>query len=244
MRWAAIVVAAGRGTRFGHPKQFLELAGLPMVGWSIQAFSEMSEVAQLVVVTEPEYIAPMNELLARLAPQQETRVVAGGSTRQESVFRGLGAVSDRCDAAFVHDGARPLVRADDVRAAMAIVREGRGALLAAPVVDTIKVVDAQSRRVRKTLDRSTLWAAQTPQLAMLEDLREAHDRARAEAIEATDDASLLEWLGIDVVAVASTSENFKVTLPEDVARAEAFLKERRGPHAQHGVRSTADAEHV
>jgi 2-C-methyl-D-erythritol 4-phosphate cytidylyltransferase len=221
-----VIVAAGRGTRFGRPKQFLELAGLPMAGWSIRTFAGMPEVEEIVVATESDWIDRMRELCASVAPQRTVTVVAGGSSRQASVFAGVRAVSPRCDAAFVHDGARPLVREDDVRAGMAEVREGRGALLAAPVVDTIKVVDAATRTVRETLARERLWAAQTPQFALRADLMRAHERAIADGIEATDDAALLERIGIGVVVVPSTTENFKVTLPEDVARAEAFLRER------------------
>jgi len=224
--WAAVIVAAGRGTRFGGPKQFLELAGLPMVGWSMRTFAGMPEVAEIVVATEVEWIDRMRELSASVAPRRAVTVVAGGESRQASVFAGLRAVSERCDGAFVHDGARPLVREDDVRAGMAEVRDGRGALLAAPAVDTIKVVDATSLTVRETLDRSRLWAAQTPQFGLLADLTRAHERALADGIEATDDAALLERIGVEVVVVPSSTENFKVTLPEDVARAEAFLRER------------------
>lgn len=224
--WAAVIVAAGRGTRFGRPKQFLELAGLPMVGWSIRTFAGMPEIEEVVIATEIEWIERMRELSASVAPHRTVTVVAGGSSRQASVFAGVRAVSRRCDAAFVHDGARPLVREDDVRAGMAEVRAGRGALLGAPVVDTIKVVDTATRAVRQTLDRTQLWAAQTPQFALRSDLLRAHERALADGIEATDDAALLERIGIEVVVVASTTENFKVTLPEDVARAEAFLRER------------------
>jgi 2-C-methyl-D-erythritol 4-phosphate cytidylyltransferase len=224
--WAAVIVAAGRGTRFGRPKQFLELAGLPMVGWSIRTFAGMPEIDEVVIATEIDWIERMRELSASVAPHRTVTVVAGGSSRQASVFAGVRAVSERCDAAFVHDGARPLVREDDVRAGMAEVRAGRAALLAAPVVDTIKVVDAATRAVRETLDRSQLWAAQTPQFALRSDLLRAHERALADGIDATDDAALLERIGVEVAVVASTTENFKVTLPEDVARAEAFLRER------------------
>lgn len=224
--WAAVIVAAGRGTRFGRPKQFLELAGLPMVGWSIRTFAEMAEIEEIVIATEAEWIDSMRELSASVAPHRTVVVVGGGRTRQASVLAGVRAVSERCNAAFVHDGARPLVRENDVRAGMAEVRLGRGALLAAPVVDTIKVVETATKTVKQTLERSHLWAAQTPQFALLADLVRAHERALADGIEATDDAALLERIGIEVVVVPSTTENFKVTLPEDVARAEAFLRER------------------
>jgi 2-C-methyl-D-erythritol 4-phosphate cytidylyltransferase len=219
-----VVVAAGRGTRFGRPKQLVEIAGLPMVGWSIRTFSAMPEIDELIVVTENEWLAAMNELVAQLKLDRHVRVVEGGATRQESVGNGIAAVS-RAQAVLIHDGARPLVRAHDVRAAMREVREGRGAVLASPVVDTIKVVDGASMTVRETLDRGMLWAAQTPQLAMLSDLRRAHAQAAKRGVDATDDVALLEALGIEVAVVPSTAENFKVTRPEDLQRAEMLLRE-------------------
>jgi 2-C-methyl-D-erythritol 4-phosphate cytidylyltransferase len=226
LKWAAVIVAAGRGTRLHGPKQFLDLAGLPMVGWSIRLFAAMPEIAELVVATEPESLEPMRSLFAQLAPERVPSVVRGGAIRQQSVYQGLIAVSQRCQGVLVHDGARPLVSAADVRAGMREVAPRRAALLAEPVVDTIKSVDPESLRVEATLDRRRLWAAQTPQFAFAADLREAHERARRDGIEATDDAALLERIGIEVVVVPSTSENFKVTRLADVARARAILEER------------------
>jgi 2-C-methyl-D-erythritol 4-phosphate cytidylyltransferase len=197
-----------------------------MVGWSIRRFAHMPEIAEVIVATEEECIDRMRALLARLAPERAARVVRGGASRQGSVYEGLAAISAGIDAALVHDGARPLVGASDVRAGMREVRPGRAALLAAPVVDTIKVVEAQSRSVKATLDRATLWAAQTPQFALLADLRAAHEQARRDGLAVTDDATLLERSGLDVVVVPATGENFKVTLPADVARAETILRER------------------
>jgi 2-C-methyl-D-erythritol 4-phosphate cytidylyltransferase len=228
LSWAAVVVAAGRGTRLGQPKQLLEIAGLPMAGWSIQTFGRMPEIAEVIVVTETEWLSQMRELASRVSSGRDIRVVAGGETRQRSVYHGLRAVRDPAAAVLVHDGARPLVRDVDVRSGMREVRRGRGALLAAPVVDTVKVVDSRTSMVTKTLDRGALWAAQTPQFALLADLLRAHEAARDDAIEVTDDAALLERIGIEMAVVPSTAENFKVTHREDVARAEACLRVRVG----------------
>jgi 2-C-methyl-D-erythritol 4-phosphate cytidylyltransferase len=224
--WGAVVVAAGRGTRFGKPKQLLPLAGLPLAGWSIRTFAGISEIEDLVVVTEGEWIEAMQGVITQLAPRVAWQVVGGGASRQQSVFAGLRALPERCEAVLVHDGARPLVRAQDVRMGMREVRPGRGAVLAAPVVDTIKVVDPDSMVVTRTLDRGTLWGAQTPQFAMVKDLRRAHDDANEAGVETTDDTALLERIGIEVIAVPSSTENFKVTLPEDLIRAEALLRVR------------------
>lgn len=226
MTFAAIVVAAGCGARFGRPKQLVEVAGRPLVAWCIATFGAMPELGELVIATEEEYLATMADIARTYAPTLRVRVVRGGATRQGSVRNALEAVSSACDAVFVHDGARPLVRAEDIRTAMAIVSPGTGVLLAAPVVDTIKVVAAGSATVTRTLDRSELWAAQTPQLGTLADLRAAHAAAQRAGGDATDDAMLLEEAGHRVLVVQPSGENFKVTMPGDRDLAEAILRER------------------
>jgi 2-C-methyl-D-erythritol 4-phosphate cytidylyltransferase len=196
---------------------------MPMVGWSLRTFASMGEVAEIVIVTEAMWLERMQDLAGTLLGTREIRVVPGGETRQSSVYNGLRAVPKECDAVFVHDGARPLVRTRDVRSAMREVGDGQGAVLAAPVVDTIKVVDPATHLVKATLDRGALWAAQTPQFGMRDDLERAHEHAMHMRLEATDDVGLLEAIGVNVVVVPATSENFKVTHPHDVVRAEALL---------------------
>jgi 2-C-methyl-D-erythritol 4-phosphate cytidylyltransferase len=214
--WGAVIVAAGRGTRLGEPKQLLDVGGLPLVGWCMRTFARIAEVVDVAIVTEVESLDAMRALAASIFKDVSFTVVAGGATRQASVARGIEALPERCTAVFVHDGARPLVCAEDVRAGMARVRPGRAAIVATPVVDTVKVVDAQTMTVLRTLDRQTLWAAQTPQFAMRADLERAHDRAREEGVTGTDEASLLERVGCEVAVVASSGENTKVTRPHDL----------------------------
>jgi 2-C-methyl-D-erythritol 4-phosphate cytidylyltransferase len=226
------VVAAGRGTRFGKPKQLVDVGGRPLVGWAVALFDAVPEFEALVVTSEPDWIEPIAAAARQYAPRLRVAVVPGGETRQQSVWRGiteLRALLPECDAVAVHDGARPLADEADVRRAMAAVEAGRGALLGAPVVDTIKLVAASDNgiaHVRETLERSQLWAAQTPQLAMLADLVEAHERAHRDGIEATDDAALLERCGCNVVMVRSSGSNMKVTHPGDEERASAILASR------------------
>lgn len=186
----------------------------------------MPEIVELVIATEPESIERMELLAAKLAPHVSHRIVRGGATRQDSAREAIAPLGARCEGVFVHDGARPLITTHDVRAGMAEVRAGRASLLAEPVIDTVKRIDARSQRVVETLDRRGLWAAQTPQFAMTAELRAAHDDAYRAGVAVTDDAALLERIGIEVVAVAPTSENFKVTIPPDVARAESILSSR------------------
>ncbi len=225
MRFAAIVVAAGRGVRYGRSKALVDLYGRPLVAWSLAVFDRLPELADLVIATEDEHVAAMRALAMEYAPRLACAVVCGGVTRQHSVRSALAAVPAHCDAAFIHDGARPLVSGADVRAGMALVAPGTGALLAAPAIDTMKVVAADGT-VLRTLRRSELWAAQTPQFGTLADLRAAHAAAQSAGIAATDDAMLLERAGHRVVVVAASGENFKVTLPGDRERAEAILRER------------------
>jgi 2-C-methyl-D-erythritol 4-phosphate cytidylyltransferase len=229
VKFCAIVVAAGRGLRFGRPKQLIEVAGRPLIAWSLATFGTMEELEDLVIATEPEHLERMASIAAEYAPRLGTIVVRGGATRQESARAALAAVPGRCAGAFIHDGARPLVLASDIRTAMAATAPGAGALIATPVVDTIKVVDSGTTRVAQTLDRGSLWAAQTPQFGTLADLRRGHEVARASGFEATDDAMLLERISVRVVVIPASGENFKVTLPGDRDRAEALLRERAEP---------------
>jgi 2-C-methyl-D-erythritol 4-phosphate cytidylyltransferase len=226
MDWGAVIVAAGRGTRFGRPKQFVELAGLPLAGWSLRTLASIEQIGEIVVVTESEWLAQAREVAARVAAQRTIRVVPGGADRRESVYRGLLELSGACEAVLIHDGARPLVRAQDVCGAMDEVRSGRASMLAEPVVDTIKLIEPGTMRVRSTPARAHVWTAQTPQCAMRADLMRAHQQQRENADEVTDDAMLLEAVGVEVVIVPATGANFKITHPEDIARAEVLMRER------------------
>jgi 2-C-methyl-D-erythritol 4-phosphate cytidylyltransferase len=224
MSWGAIVVAAGRGTRFGGPKQLAPIAGRPMLAWSLATFARLREVARIVVVTEAEWLDEVERLARDVAGDALQAVVGGGRTRQCSVAAGLRALDPACSHVFVHDGARPLVSEADVRAGMTRTHAGQGAVLAAPVVDTIKVVDPDTMLVERTLERSRLWGAQTPQFATRADLERAHAQAAAAGIDMTDDVALLERAGVQVIVVPASSDNFKVTHPSDLARAEALLQ--------------------
>lgn len=226
MIWGAVIVAAGRGTRFGRPKQLIDVGGKPMLAWSIEVFASMPEISDIAIVTERDFIEDVQAVAIGLVRSASFYVVAGAHDRQASAANGIAALPEHCAGILVHDGARPFVRPADVRAGMRAVKPGVAALLAAPVVDTIKVVDDRGKVVR-TLDRASLWAAQTPQLATARDMRGAHAEAvRHQWPRATDDAALLERYGNDVVVVESPVDNVKVTHPGDLPRAEAIAQER------------------
>jgi 2-C-methyl-D-erythritol 4-phosphate cytidylyltransferase len=197
-----------------------------MLAWSIEVFASMPEISDIVIVTEREFLEDVQDVALGLVRSASLVVVAGGADRQASAAIGIAALPEHCAGIFVHDGARPFVRAVDVRAGMRAVRPGVAALLAAPVVDTIKIVDDRLK-VTRTLDRATLWSAQTPQFATARDMRAAHAEAvRHDWPRATDDAALLERSGNDVVVVEASVDNIKVTHPSDLVRAESIASER------------------
>lgn len=197
-----------------------------MLAWSIETLATMPEIGTLVVTTEPENIAAVEAIVAPFGGRVRSRVVAGGEQRQDSVriaLETLGAMDERTQFVLVHDGARPMVQADDVRRGMQATARGAGALLAVPVVDTIKRVDVDGRVIR-TYDRAQLWAAQTPQFAPLDELLHAHRHAQRANLRVTDDAALLESIGLTVTVVEGNADNFKVTVPSDLERAELILR--------------------
>ena len=212
----ALVVAAGRGERLGSegPKAFVMLAGRPMVEWSIAALSAVAAIEQIVVALPPGVTAPAGTL-----------GVAGGRQRSQSVRAALRAARDD-DVVLVHDAARPLLTAVLVEDCLGALRAGDcdAAIAATPVTDTIK--ESAGADVVRTLDRSRLWAVQTPQVFR----RDVLERALAQDDEviaaATDDASLAEALGATVRLVPAPATNLKVTTAVDLRVAELLLGER------------------
>jgi 2-C-methyl-D-erythritol 4-phosphate cytidylyltransferase len=204
-----IVVAAGQGQRFGQPKQFVALGGRSVIEWSLET---SRSVARGVVAVVPE------SFLGRPGiGKGADRVISGGPTRASSVRRGLAAVPENADVVVVHDAARPLASRELFRSVIdAVVAGADGAIPGLAVADTVKRV--RDGHVLETLDRNELVAVQTPQAFRAEALRRAH----AGAPEATDDAGLLEALGLIVVVVPGEYHNIKLTSPEDLATAEKW----------------------
>ena len=210
----ALLVAAGSGERLGstRPKAFVVLAGRPMLEWSVAAL-RAAAIEQIVVALPPGEAAPEGCL-----------GVAGGATRSESVRLALAAAPP-AEQVVVHDAARPLVRSQHFADALAALGDADAAIVAARVPDTVKEA-GDDRLVTATLDRSRLWAIQTPQVfrrAALEDALAQHDDVLAAA---TDDASLIEARGGVVHLVETPRENLKVTTPDDLRLAEALLAAR------------------
>jgi 2-C-methyl-D-erythritol 4-phosphate cytidylyltransferase len=222
--FAAILVMAGTGSRFGGPvpKVYAPLAGEPLWRHAARTLSTTPGCVRLVLVVAEDRVDAVAEAAADLPL---ARVTAGGERRQDSVRQGLGAVDVPADVVAVHDAARPLIRADVVTAAVATAAERGAALVAVPVSDTIKQVDAGGV-VAATPDRSRLWRAQTPQCFRLDVLLRAHEQALRDGVGATDDAALVELMGHPVPVVRGDTWNLKVTEPDDLAVAEALLARR------------------
>jgi len=212
-----VIVAAGRGERLGSqgPKAFVILAGRPMVEWSVEALAAVPDVDRIVVALPPGVHAPAGTL-----------GVPGGAHRSQSVKAALHAAGGG-DPVVVHDAARPLVTADIVARCLEALEQGDadGAIAAARLTDTIKEA-GDGDRVAATLDRSRLWAIQTPQVFRRDALDRALDVDDEALAAATDDAALVEQAGGSVLLVESPRENLKVTTSADLRLAELLLAQR------------------
>jgi 2-C-methyl-D-erythritol 4-phosphate cytidylyltransferase len=227
----AIIVAGGSGERFGRDggKQLAVAGDRPILATTLQAFEAASSVDSVVVVCAPGREAEYAQACATGATTKVVAVVAGGDTRQESVYAGVRAVPAGTDVVAVHDGARPLVRPQVVDDAIGLVTTAcdlDGVVVGHPVFDTLKEVAGEGRDVIRTVDRSRLWVAQTPQVFKLETLEAALASAARDRFIGTDDASLVERIGGTVRMMAAPRSNLKVTVPEDLVVVDAVLRAR------------------
>jgi 2-C-methyl-D-erythritol 4-phosphate cytidylyltransferase len=220
-----VIAAGGRGERAGTavPKQFREIAGVPMLLRAIRPFAAHPRVADIVVPLPAEVVENPPDWLGKLAGER-LRTVAGGDTRAESVSLGVAALSRDCTAVVVHDAARPFVSPDTINAIIELVTQGTCAIAAVPVSDTIKRSDADGERVLETVRRDGLWRAQTPQGFPRQALEQAYAHQEL-SVTATDEAALVEAVGIPVALVRDTTTNMKVTAPEDFVVAEALASQ-------------------
>lgn len=215
---SVIIVAGGSGKRMGRPKQMLPINGKPVLERSIEAFLKISQVGQIVVVTGEDIFKKISKHYKSL-----THALPGG-TRLQSVINGVNALNPKFELVAVHDGARPLVNPKDIKAGLASAAKNKAAVLAVPVKDTIKTVSGG--KITQTLDRSVLYAAQTPQCYRAEVLKKALTKY-GKLKDATDESQLVEKLGIKVAVVISDYKNIKITTPEDIIIAEALCKKEQ-----------------
>ena len=223
----AVVPAAGTGRRVGGdtPKQYREVAGAPLMEHTLRALLQSRDIGGVVVAMDSA--DPRADSIASLSDER-VQTTPGGVTRSHSVLAGLDALEDQVaegDWALVHDAARPCLTVDALAALIDRARVlGEGVILAEPVADTLKQVNAQGE-IEKTVDRSILWRAQTPQLFPLLSLRDALRHCIEQGVSVTDEAMAMERAGQPVHIVEGASSNIKVTVEADLVFADVFLKE-------------------
>jgi 2-C-methyl-D-erythritol 4-phosphate cytidylyltransferase len=220
----AIIAAAGQGIRMAgtRPKQFLELAGTPIIFHTLQAFEQCDSIQEIIVVISAAEAAGFLSLAGKRELRKLTKVVSGGATRAESVLRGLQAVREATvEVVAVHDAVRPFVTPDEIARTVAAAQAEGAAILVSCPVDTVKEI--RDGAVVKTLRRDDLRNALTPQCFQYKLLRRAYELADVFDPDLTDESSLVERLGVTVVIVEGSRRNIKITREEDLALAEALL---------------------
>jgi 2-C-methyl-D-erythritol 4-phosphate cytidylyltransferase len=221
MKTQVIIVAAGAGTRLKAklPKALVALKRNPMISWSLGVFERCSLVDGIIVVGHKSYLADFQKIAKKF--KKVKVVVPGGAKRADSVRLGLEALDENTSLVLVHDAARPLIDELSIKRLLQTLKSYPAAILAVPVKPTIKKVDEKTLCVKETLPRHLLWEVQTPQGFQKETLIKAHQQKIKE--EATDDAMLVERMGVRVKVVMGHPQNIKVTTAEDLQFAEGLL---------------------
>ncbi|HEY9624858.1 MAG TPA: 2-C-methyl-D-erythritol 4-phosphate cytidylyltransferase [Crinalium sp.] len=231
-----LIPAAGSGQRMnpewkrqGKPqrnKLLLPLLDRPLLAWTLLAAKQSNSIRWIGIVGQPEDWQDFKEIIASLSLSKMVHLIQGGSTRQESVYRGLQALPAVAQHVLIHDGARCLVTPELLDRCAEEILHCPGLIAAVPVKDTIKVVAPTSHVIESTPNRSRLWAAQTPQGFEVEKLLKCHEEGIRQGWEVTDDAALFEQCGLPVRIVEGEETNLKVTTPVDLAIAEFILRQR------------------
>ncbi|MEQ2528933.1 2-C-methyl-D-erythritol 4-phosphate cytidylyltransferase [Robertmurraya yapensis] len=227
MAYEVIIPAAGQGKRMGAGKNklLLELNDVPVLIHTLRVFEQDPQCEGMILAISPEDEESFRKLLERYNIQKVSSLVYGGKERQHSVYNGLMAASTD-DVILVHDGARPFIDIKFIHELVEVAKDDGAAVVAVPVKDTIKRV--QHNEVVETVDRSSLWAIQTPQAFRISILKEAHKRAQEADFLGTDEASLVERLPYPVKIVEGSYDNIKLTTKEDLYFAEAILRKTKG----------------
>jgi 2-C-methyl-D-erythritol 4-phosphate cytidylyltransferase len=228
---AAILPAAGLGTRMGHetPKQFLELDGVPIVILSLRRIAACPLITHLVVATRAEGVERLDARIREEHFKQDVRVVKGGDSRQASVSQALKHIPEDAELVVVHDAVRPLVTVEQITRVIEVARRYKAAILAIPAMDTVKEVKRASlpedvALITATIPRERVVLAQTPQVFETQLLKQAFAEAEADGVSASDEAGLIEKLGHEVHVVQGSERNIKITKPADMDLARFYLQ--------------------
>ncbi|QTL49688.1 2-C-methyl-D-erythritol 4-phosphate cytidylyltransferase [Priestia aryabhattai] len=222
MKYEIIVLAAGQGKRMkaGRNKQFLTIQNVPLIIHTLQKFEQDPWCSGIVLVVNEKEVEIFEELLTEYPIQKVQSLTVGGDERQYSVYNGLKSLK-QAQMVLIHDGARPFVQQNTIHELVEKAASDKAAVLAVPVKDTIKRVEQGT--VIETVERSSLWAIQTPQAFLFDVVMDAHEKAKTNEYLGTDDASLVEKAGQKVSIVEGNYDNIKLTTPEDLLYAEAIL---------------------
>jgi 2-C-methyl-D-erythritol 4-phosphate cytidylyltransferase len=227
-RVTALIPAAGVGKRMGKSvaKQFLLLGDRPLLAHTLLAFERAPEIDEIIpILSQEDMESCLREIIERYGISKVRTLVVGGRERQDSVMNGLLKLGQDASIVVVHDGVRPFVSQDMIRESVVLARKGECVAVGVPVKDTVKEVDARGM-VRQTLERSRLWAIQTPQTFPAAVLKRAYEECSQQHVYGTDDAMLVERTGGRVRVIMGSYENIKITTPGDLILAEEILKSR------------------
>ena len=227
---AAVIVAGGSGKRMGTTvkKQFIQLGDKEVLAHTIEAFNEMDEISEIIVVVGQEDVERVREeIVARYQLSKVSKIVVGGKERQDSVYNGLIATSDEIEYVMIHDGARPFISKAVIQRAIEKTKQCKATIVAVPVKDTIKVIDIETETVEHTPKREKLWAVQTPQSFDKKLLLAAYENAHQKGLQVTDDSMIVEAYGKKVHVVLGEYTKIKITTPEDLVIGESILGKQR-----------------
>lgn len=222
---SAIIVAAGKSERMGHntDKAFLNLGPKPVVAWSLLAFEQCTDIDQVVLVVRKDQLMAAKSVTQMFGISKAVKIVAGGARRQDSVMNGMAELDPDTRVVIVHDGARPCVTSELISETIKCAKRNGCGIAASRIWDTVKYVERGST-VDHTVDRSKLWAVQTPQAFNLELLKRAYREVAAKKTTVTDEASAVELIGEAVRLVEWPRPNIKITTAEDLPLAAAAMK--------------------
>lgn len=218
-----IIVAAGASTRMqGINKQFMPVLGVPVIARTIMTFESCADISKIIVVTAGDSVIDMQLLCEKYSFSKVTDIIEGGLNRHQSVMKGIARLTPNDKAVLIHDGARPFVTVQTISDVVTALKDFDAVLCAGKINDTVKKVDANGL-VQTTIDRSMLYAAQTPQGIDVEKYKNACN-ILDDVENFTDDASVMEAAGYTVKIVVSSGKNIKITTPDDIAIAEALVR--------------------
>jgi 2-C-methyl-D-erythritol 4-phosphate cytidylyltransferase len=226
-----VIPAAGQGKRMnaGISKQWIELLGKPVLAHTLDVFEKDPACAGIILVGSEQELQQMQNFVQTFQYTKVRQIVPGGKERQQSVYEGLKKVPEDAALVLVHDAARPFITIDSIGQLVNKAADTGSAVLAVPVKDTVKRV--VQHQVEETIDRSSLWAVQTPQAFRLSIVKRAHEEADSDGYLGTDDASLVERIGETVAIVMGDYHNIKLTTSDDLLYGQAILLERQGEKA-------------